>query len=137
MSTCVASRAPTGARDGRILLWDARCCGSSSAADPNAPTQPTDAPTIAPVWSSDANVHGKPGAPGAAARSAMAASPVTVTSVAFVPHSYLLASGGACDTTVRLWDMRMAGLPLCELEPVPAGEPASRATHVTTSAELS
>jgi denticleless len=100
------------------MLWDARARGTRDSRVHAAPGTSLDgAAALSPVWSQD-GAHTRPPAPGAARAASKAAkhSPVTVTSVAFVPHSYLLASGGAQDTVVKLWDLRMHGLPCCELE---------------------
>lgn len=107
-----------GARDGRIMLWDARSPGTAGGRVHSAPGTALDgAAALSSVWSQD-GAHTRPVAPGAGRGSSKAAKllPVTVTSVAFIPHSYLLASGGAQDTVVKLWDLRMHGLPCCELE---------------------
>ncbi|PNH10784.1 Denticleless [Tetrabaena socialis] len=102
----------TGSRDGRIALWDARCPAAAAATGSLAGV-----PLLSPVWSQE-HAHARhPAAvarPGPHARDQ--AMPVTVTSVAFLPFSYVLASGSALDCVVKLWDMRMHGLPLCDLE---------------------
>ncbi len=111
-------RYSAGSRDGKIMLWDARSSGQGGARGASACRRDMDGvPQLSPVCVLDA-AHGTTGsaAPGRGSRAHSRPSPVTVTSVAFVPHSYVLASGGSHDTTVKLWDMRMQGLPLCDLE---------------------
>lgn len=107
-----------GSRDGKIMLWDARCSGQGVASGTSGRRRDTDGvPQLSAVCVLDA-AHGTTG-PVAAGRGSRALSrphPITVTSLAFVPHSYVLASGGSHDTTVKLWDMRMQGLPLCNVE---------------------
>ncbi|GIL50897.1 hypothetical protein Vafri_6864 [Volvox africanus] len=109
----------TGARDGRIMLYDARCPGFSSQSvgrRVHAGTDLDNAPVLSPIWVQQ-NAH----TPHIASRgrvSTKVAKPLaaTVTSVAFLPYSYLLASAGANDTVIKLWDLRMHGLPMCDLE---------------------
>ncbi|GLI60651.1 hypothetical protein VaNZ11_002851, partial [Volvox africanus] len=109
----------TGARDGRIMLYDARYPGFSSQSvgrRVHAGTDLDNAPVLSPIWVQQ-NAH----TPYTASRgrfSTKVAKPVavTVTSVVFLPYSYLLASAGANDTVIKLWDLRMHGLPMCDLE---------------------
>ncbi|GIL91050.1 hypothetical protein Vretimale_9480 [Volvox reticuliferus] len=109
----------TGARDGRIMLYDARCPGFSSQAvgrRVHAGTDLDNAPVLSPIWVQQ-NAH-TPHTANSSRASTKIAKPVavTVTSVVFLPFSYLLASAGANDTVVKLWDLRMHGLPICDLE---------------------
>ncbi|GFR39594.1 hypothetical protein Agub_g54 [Astrephomene gubernaculifera] len=127
----------TGARDGRIMLWDARCQGFSGYGPLGGRRVQTRtgldcAPVLSPVWTQE-GAHNRTGTTGSRASSkAVKPAPVTVTSVAFVPYSYLLLSGGANDTVVKLWDVRMRGLPVCDLElPMPA---AGTSLHTGRSA---
>ena len=46
--------------------------------------------------------------------------PQSITSVVFIPHTYMLASSGSGDTTVKLWDMRKACSPITSLHAGPS-----------------
>jgi denticleless len=105
-----------------MMLWDARCPGFSGQAPSSgrrlrSGTELDTAPILSPVWVQE-NAHARPAAVGSGRGSGKSAKPpaVTITSVVFLPYSYLLASAGAHDTVVKLWDLRMHGLPLCDLE---------------------
>ncbi|EFJ44927.1 hypothetical protein VOLCADRAFT_94706 [Volvox carteri f. nagariensis] len=130
----------TGARDGRMMLWDARCPGFSGQAPPvgrrtQAGTDLDNAPVLSPVWVQD-NAHTRPSTTSGRASTKIAKpASVTVTSVAFLPYSYLLASAGAHDTVVKVWDLRMHGLPLCDLELPKAGCAGRASGHKAKSAD--
>ncbi|KAG2496182.1 hypothetical protein HYH03_005782 [Edaphochlamys debaryana] len=109
----------TGSRDGRIMLWDARVASGRGAQ--------AEASRLAPVWVQDLAHTRLPA--GASRSKAAKGNPTTVTTVAFLPASYMLLSGGAQDTAVKLWDLRMRGLPLCgaELPSKPTGRGKGKA----------
>lgn len=122
-----------GSRDGYMMLWDARSPGHASTRSRIPGVPPPDAPAISPIWckmaaqSPSAGAAAGPGRPSKAAKT----SPPSITTVAFVPYSYLLVSSGSADTTVKIWDMRMQGLPVCDLEPAPAQQQQQQQQHAS------
>ena len=106
------------------MLWDARGPGLPWVRHhrPNQQQHGETGACLSPVWK-QLCAH----APPSASRSKAAKTqPPTITSVTFVPHSYLLLSSACADTCIKVWDLRMQGLPMSQLE-LPRGGGASKA----------
>ncbi|KAJ3146655.1 hypothetical protein HDU89_006127 [Geranomyces variabilis] len=132
----------TAARDGRIMTWDTRC--STLPGTPENPElyyRPASTINNAHALTFGGPTKGSAKARRSASGQSAANPSQSVTTVRYIPnHDSLLASSGAADGLIKMWDMRNTTMYLRQAAPQPfassAPLPGARRAHGFSSFTL-
>lgn len=114
MASCLGAAGvfASGARDGHVMVWDARVAGSSKPVGVLPSVHAAPVATISdPKPSSSQQFLSPPGSSRKRRRNAAAVPtarppPRSVTCVEFSPDGWQIATAGAVDSVVKFWDVR-------------------------------
>ncbi|KAJ3176225.1 hypothetical protein HDU87_005440 [Geranomyces variabilis] len=132
----------TAARDGRIMTWDTRCSTlPGSPENPELYYRPASTINNAHALTFGGQTKGSAKARRSTSGQTAASPSQSVTSVRYIPnHDSLLASSGAADGLIKMWDMRNTTTYLRQAAPQPfassAPLPGARRAHGFSSFTL-